>query len=86
MTLTAAYAIINCTLLLLICRPVAFNWDKSIKGGHCITGTGPYLSAAIISMSTDVIIVILPMPMLWGLQMPISKKLALTIIFGMGAL
>lgn len=86
MALTAGYAITNLTQLLLICRPVVFNWDKTIVGGTCSTEETPFLASACINMSIDVIIVVLPMPMLWRLQMPTQKKVALSGIFGIGAL
>ena len=78
MSLAAVYAIASCIVVLLI----------SIKGGRYTLGTGPYLSSAIMNMSVDVIIVVLPIPMpvLWELQMQMSKKMALTAIFGKGVL
>lgn len=85
MFLTAGYALTNCLQLLLVCRPVSYNWDKSING-HCSEESAPFLASACINMSIDVMIVVLPMPMLWSLQMPTSRKVALSAIFGMRAL
>ncbi|MCJ1421896.1 hypothetical protein MMC32_008263 [Xylographa parallela] len=85
MFLTAGYAITNCLQLLLICRPIAYNWDKTING-TCSSEAVPFLASACINMGIDVIIVVLPMPMLWRLQMPTQRKVALSVIFGMGAL
>lgn len=84
MTLTAAYIITIILETLLICRPFAYFWDKSIHG-TCGNEVITYLTAGIFNLIIDVIIVILPMPMLWGLQMPMAKKIALTGIFGIGA-
>lgn len=85
MGLTGAYAIANCLQVLLICRPIAYNWDKTVDG-TCNLGLAPYISSACINMGIDVVIIILPMPMLWSLQLPTRKKVALTAIFGMGVL
>jgi len=52
---------------LLICRPLAFNWDRSING-TCGDTHGLYLSGGIINLILDISIVTLPMPMLRGLQ------------------
>ena len=42
------------------------------------------LFIAICNFLQDVIIVVLPMPILWNLQMAVSRKVALTGMFGMG--
>lgn len=86
MALSAIYCLLNWLLILLTCRPVAFSWDKTIPGGVCSSHEIPYLSSAIVNVLTDVIIVALPMPVLWKLQLPTRKKVALSVIFGLGAL
>lgn len=68
----------------LICRPFNYNWDKTIKGS-CSNELNIYLGTSIINLLIDVMVIVLPMPMLWRLQMSLSKKIALTGIFGMGA-
>jgi hypothetical protein len=70
----------------LICRPFAFNWDKLTINGKCGNLPSYYLSTGIVNLLIDVAIVALPLPLLWGLQMKRSKKLALTAIFSLGAL
>lgn len=86
MGLTVAYCISNCLQNLLICRPIQYNWDKTIVDGVCTPAYYPYVSAAAIHMGIDVIIVALPMPMLWRLQMPTRKKISLSVVFGIGIL
>ena len=70
----------------LLCQPLAFNWDKTIPGGFCADQHAAYISAGIINLIIDVSIIVLPMPMLWGLQMAMMRKVALTAIFSLGAL
>lgn len=69
-----------------LCRPFAYNWDKLTIKGHCGNTSVYYLSTAIVNLLTDVAIVVLPLPQLWGLQMKSSRKLALTAIFSLGGL
>ena len=38
----------------------------------------------IFNLLLDVCVVVIPMPILWGLKMNMSKKIALTGIFGLG--
>lgn len=67
----------------LICRPIAFNWDKTLDG-QCGSTVGEEVSFAIVNMILDGIIVILPMPVVWRLQMPVKKKIGISCMFGLG--
>lgn len=69
----------------LICRPVAMNWDFLTPGGKCGDLHTMYLSLASIDLILDLLVVFLPMPVVWDLQMALSKKLAISAIFGLGA-
>ena len=67
----------------LICRPFAYNWDHSIEG-TCGDQRSLDLFLGVFNLLIDVTIVVLPLPMLWGLQMPASKKFMLSGMFSMG--
>ena len=45
-----------------------------------------YLAAGIINLIIDVIVIVLPMPSLWKLQMPWPKKIGICAMFGLGTL
>lgn len=70
----------------LICRPLAFNWDQTIPGGHCGNEMAAYIAAHTINFVLDVSLAILPMPVLWGLQMSTRKKVEISIMFSLGTL
>ena len=36
-----------------LCRPVQFNWDKSIPGGECHGQNRAYLAAGIMNLIVD---------------------------------
>ena len=84
--LTISYCLMVILEAFLLCQPLAFNWDKTIPGGFCANQQSAYISAGIINLIIDVTIIVLPMPMLWGLQMAFMRKVALTGIFSIGAL
>ena len=42
------------------------------------------LFTGIFNLLLDVCVVVMPMPVVWGLKMNMSKKICLTGIFGMG--
>lgn len=60
------------------CSPVAFIWDKSIKGGKCINKQAFYRYIAVPIVLSDVAVLVLPLPMIWQLRMTIKQKLALS--------
>lgn len=68
----------------LICSPITYSFDKSTPGGHCGDLARFELYTTILGLVFDFIIVILPMPMLWSLQMETRKKTGISIVLGMG--
>lgn len=86
MGLSMAYWLMVVLEAFVVCRPFAYSWNKAIPGGTCHHQQDVFLSAGIMNLIIDVMIIVLPMPMLWGLQMRLAKKVALTGIFGLGAL
>ncbi|ROW14766.1 hypothetical protein VPNG_03832 [Cytospora leucostoma] len=85
-TLDVALIIVVIFESFLLCRPLAYTWDKTIPGGVCGNSTESYLSVAILNLILDIALVILPMPVLWRLQMPVEKKVAVNAILALGLL
>ena len=81
--LSLAYFLMVFLETFLFCHPVAYNWDKTIDG-YCKDPLLAYLLAAISNLLIDVVIVCLPLPLLWRLQMQLSKKIAITGMFSLG--
>ncbi|OJJ96331.1 hypothetical protein ASPACDRAFT_16934, partial [Aspergillus aculeatus ATCC 16872] len=67
-------------LLTLACQPVAKQWDSSIPG-TCIDTVASYYGT---SLGFDIVIIALPLPVLWTLQLRHSQKVALIGIFALG--
>lgn len=84
MAASVGYLIMVILEAFLVCKPFAYSWNK-LREGHCNNQLMVYVSSGIVNLVIDVAIVILPMPMLWGLQLGVPKKIALTFIFGLGA-
>lgn len=85
MALTACYFVSVLLEGFLLCQPVQFNWDKTIPG-ECHNENLAYLLAGITNLIIDVLVVVLPIPMLWGLQMPLTKKIGVIGMFSLGFL
>lgn len=71
---------------LFACWPVPYFWDRSIPGGRCISLNTFYRTETPINILVDGAILLLPMPALWKLQAPRSRKVGLTIVFITGGL
>lgn len=70
---------------IFVCSPIAFSWDKSITGGHCMNQMVVWFTNAGISITQDIIILLMPIPVLGTLQMPIGQKKGLVAMFALGA-
>ncbi|KAL9593684.1 MAG: hypothetical protein Q9219_007439 [cf. Caloplaca sp. 3 TL-2023] len=68
---------------LLICTPIAFNWDKGLQG-HCGSTVDEEIYFTAVNMVIDGLIVFLPTPVVWRLQMPIKKKVMVSSMFSLG--
>ena len=68
----------------LICRPISYRWASTTVGGSCGDQKALDLNSAIWNLLLDVVVVVLPMPVLWGLKLARGKKARLTCMFGIG--
>jgi hypothetical protein len=69
----------------LICQPFRSTYDITVKG-TCGSRRASYLTIGTFNWITDFFILIIPIPVVWKMQLPRSKKIALTIIFCLGFL
>ncbi len=70
----------------LMCKPFAFNWDQTIPDGHCGNQVLSYEVTGALNLVTDLIVLFLPMPYLYGLNLALYKKLVLMVTFAVGLL
>ncbi|GLI73089.1 hypothetical protein PoHVEF18_001299 [Penicillium ochrochloron] len=66
------------------CTPVPRAWDKTIAGS-CIKITTNWYANAGFSIATDIIILALPMYPIYKSKTPLKRKIALMIVFALGA-
>ena len=78
--------LIGCLMGLLMCKPIAFTWNKTIPGGHCGDIMGAYAWASLPNLVTDVIMLVLPLPAIWKLHTGQSQKVGLTLTFIVGSM
>ena len=83
LTINLAYFTATVLACCLICRPFAFNWDQSLHG-TCGDQKSLDLFIGVFNLLMDIVTVALPMPVLWGLQMPVGRKVAISGLFALG--
>ncbi|OCL04253.1 hypothetical protein AOQ84DRAFT_380783 [Glonium stellatum] len=83
-TIVCLFFVGSITTTLRMCKPVQFSWDKKIVGGTCGDIGTAELAAAAFNLVLDVLIVLLPLPVVWRLRLPREKKISITITFAFG--
>jgi hypothetical protein len=67
-----------------ICRRPSDYWTLSFEPQKCLSQTTNLLVAGIINTFTDFLVVILPIPLVWGLRLPRRQQIILVLLFGAG--
>ncbi|OAT12111.1 hypothetical protein BDBG_07502 [Blastomyces gilchristii SLH14081] len=79
---------IACTVTLLVsCQPISYYWTQveDAKSGRCLFHPHVfYLGNAAANVATDVLILLVPIPLIWRLQMPRTKKILVSSLFLLG--
>ena len=60
-----------------ICIPLPKLWDPELDG-HCIHDNVFVLTDCALTICSDFIILNLPMPLIWALQMPTRRKIEIS--------
>ncbi|ORY58510.1 uncharacterized protein BCR38DRAFT_73957 [Pseudomassariella vexata] len=88
------HAVVVVQLMLLVasvlalcftCIPYEKIWDFTIPG-KCLDKSKVEISSASIHLASDAIILCLPQRVIWGLNMPIKRRLGVSVIFSLGVL
>ena len=79
----------GCIYLGLHCQPFAFNWDKNIEGGVCLDPKNVrtvYYVVSITNITTNWFCALLPIPLLWNIQMDMKNKISVLACLSLGFL
>lgn len=69
----------------LICKPISYSWNRD-QNGSCGSVIELWTATSISHIIIDIMILSLPLPMVWKLQLPFLTKVGLSAIFGLGFL
>lgn len=67
-----------------VCRPFSYSWNKS-QEGNCDSRFQFWLTIGISHIAIDALILLLPVCMVWELKVPLTTKIGVYILFGLGS-
>ena len=69
------------------CKPLAYNWDPTIRGSCAFKGMTEYIISGSLNLFMDVALVVLPAPEVWRMKhVSDMKKIGIILMFGLGAM
>ncbi|KAH7110297.1 hypothetical protein B0J11DRAFT_512516 [Dendryphion nanum] len=68
------------------CVPIQRAWDPRVNGKCVSNQTVNYIISGAINSVTDLIIIVVPQPVIWTLRMDRRKQWGLSALFGLGIL
>ena len=85
MFITFGYLFSNFWTQLFMCRPIIKYWKLEIPG-HCISYYNADHSYGSLNFITDLMILVLPLPLIWRIQLSLKEKFEVSVIFFLGSL
>lgn len=83
--IVALYTTIITFMMFFQCSPPRKSFDFTMEGGDCINAGVLYMATAVSNIFTDVILFILPIPMVYQLHMPVQQKVGAIVVFAIGS-
>ncbi|PYI14314.1 hypothetical protein BO86DRAFT_389552 [Aspergillus japonicus CBS 114.51] len=81
-----AYSIALTLALIFACHPVGRNWDVTDTTGGCISRPGIYMATAVTNTLSDVVLILIPVPIVMKLTLPTVQKVGIFGMFLVGCL
>ena len=78
--------VVNIFTTIFQCRPISAAWNIEIQPAdkQCMSVMKVYYFSTAFSILTDLLLCIIPLPLLWKLKLPRREKVIVTLIFGLG--
>ncbi|KAJ3547859.1 hypothetical protein NM208_g1287 [Fusarium decemcellulare] len=83
LAVVGVWSISQILLYCLACQPISAFWDKSVKGS-CVPANPSWYINAAGNIATDILILLLPLPIIRKLQLGRRQKVILMSIFCLG--
>lgn len=76
------FGIVLCITPLLVCQPISAAWDPSSSCDEIPS----FVALEAIGLGLDIGIAIAPVALPWRLNLPVSTKLSISLVFSVGSL
>lgn len=89
MFVVAVWSAATCLYSIFNCNPVAKQWDTTILDGTCVSADSIVASSysySAMSVISDWLFALLPIPMIWKVKMTIQTKITVGFILSLGVL
>lgn len=68
------------------CTPVYEVWDSLAENRKCINIVAFFYTTSAITLLTDMFLFCVPIPLFVRMQMPLAKRVTISVLFGLAAL
>ena len=86
MAFVVAWAIAVVFTLIFQCHPIAAAWNKTIPGAVCFNIPDYIIGSGVPNILADVVIIGIPIPLLWKLQISKIRRLGIIALFLVAAM
>ncbi|CAM1501310.1 Fc.00g104720.m01.CDS01 [Cosmosporella sp. VM-42] len=88
--IVAGYVVLGFVLMEVLylgvwCRPFNQYWAVPPKNSQCSAATNHLITNAVLNISSDIMIILIPMPILLQSQLPAKRKAILIGVFALGS-
>ncbi|KAI5858487.1 hypothetical protein BZA05DRAFT_440142 [Tricharina praecox] len=87
LTFSVLYNIACIFKIIFSCNPVPALWDVTLMAGaHCVNPHQTFVAVACINVVTDILVLISPLLLFIGIEMPVRQKIAVIGLLTIGGL
>ncbi|KAF7947622.1 hypothetical protein EAE96_008704 [Botrytis aclada] len=86
MWITIVFYTILLFMTIFICTPIPKFWNVLDTTGHCLDVNYLFLATGTANTITDFLIILLPQPIIWKLQMSFKEHVGVSAVFSTGLL
>ncbi|KAF4971971.1 hypothetical protein FZEAL_9709 [Fusarium zealandicum] len=81
---TVGFVAMEILYLGIWCRPFSQYWAVPPENTQCSAATNHLITNAVLNLSSDVMIILIPMPIFLQSQLPLKRKIVLCCVFALG--
>ena len=78
------YIVTNVTFLAVWCRPIQQYWQVPVENSQCASYYHHLVTASVFNISSDLLMLLIPLPMLIKARLPLKRKAILCAVFSLG--